>query len=118
MLCSTRLSLANEHGALQMKKKAFWNQVMRWKYGEDQGGWCSREVREGYGVRLWKAIRKLSHLVNTRIYFVVGNGQRVSFWKDKWCETSPLCVSFPSLFALTTSKEAWVSDVWVGSGSG
>ena len=31
------------------------------------GRWCSREVREGYGVRLWKAIRKLSHLVNTRI---------------------------------------------------
>ncbi|RVW45875.1 hypothetical protein CK203_101155 [Vitis vinifera] len=46
------------------------------KYGEDRGGWCSWEVWEEYGVGLWKAIRKLGHLVNTRLSFVVGNGQR------------------------------------------
>ena len=98
------------------EKEAFWNQVIRGKYGEERGGWCSREVRDGYGVGPWKAIRKLGNLVSSRISFVVGNGQRVSFWKDKWCGTTPLCKSFPSLFALTTSKEAWVKDVWtVGS---
>ncbi|RVW29063.1 hypothetical protein CK203_091577 [Vitis vinifera] len=32
--------------------------------------------------------------------------------KDKWCGATPLCDSFPSLFALTISKEAWVKDVW------
>ena len=36
----------------------------------------------------------------------------MSFWKDKWCETTPLCEYFPSLFALATSKEAWVKNVW------
>ena len=24
----------------------------------------------------------------------------------------PLCVSFPSLFALSIDKEAWVADIW------
>ncbi|RVX17819.1 Protein BONZAI 1 [Vitis vinifera] len=43
---------------------------------------------------------------------MVGNGQRVSFWKDKWCEAAPLCYSFPALFAIATSKEALVEDVW------
>ena len=72
------------------------------KYGEEQGGWCSKEVRDGYGVQLWKAISRLS--------FVVGNGQRVKFW-DRWCGAAPFRVSFPTLFALTVSKNAWVKDV-------
>ena len=41
------------------EREAFWNKVIRGKYGEERGGWCSCDVREGYGVGLWKAIRKL-----------------------------------------------------------
>ena len=81
------------------------------KYGEDRGGWCSWEVWEEYGVGLWKAIRKLGHLVNTRLSFVVGNGQRVSFWNDKWCGTSSFCESYPFLFVFSATKEAKVSDM-------
>lgn len=44
--------------------------------------------------------------------FSVGNERRVKFWLDKWCGDEPLRSSFPSLFALTNSKEAWVADVW------
>ena len=36
----------------------------------------------------------------------------VKFWKDIWCGDEPLCVSFPSLFALAVFKDAWVKDVW------
>ena len=32
--------------------------------------------------------------------------------KDAWLENTPLQVSFPSLFALVESKEAWVRDYW------
>ena len=86
--------------------------MIRGKYGEERDGGCSCEVREGYGVRSWKAIRKPEHLVSSRLSFAVGNGQRMSFWKDKWCGTTPLCESFPFLFALVASKEVWVKDVW------
>ena len=51
-------------------------------------------------------------LVGARMLFIVGNGRRVRFWKDRWCRDSPLCVSFPSLFALSVDKEAWVADIW------
>ena len=44
---------------------------------------------------------------------MVGNGQKVSFFRNKWCGDTPLCDSFPFLFALTASKEAWVKDVWI-----
>ena len=69
--------------------------MIRGKYGEKRDGWSSREAKEGYGVGLWKAIRKLGHLVNPRLDFVVGDRKNVSFWKDKWCGTTPLCESFP-----------------------
>ena len=42
----------------------------------------------------------------------MGDGKNVSFWKDKWCGTVPLCEVFPSLFVITTSKEVWVNEVW------
>ena len=87
------------------EREAFWNQVIRGKHEEERSGWYSCEVREGYGVGLWKAIRKLWHLISSSLSFAVGNGQRVSFWRDKWCEDKPLCDSFPSLFALAVSKD-------------
>ena len=46
-----------------------------------------------------------------RIFFV-GNGRRARFWKDRWCGDEALSISFPSLYALSTSKEAWVAEVW------
>ena len=104
-LCKWSRRFANERGD-------FWNQVIRGKFGEEQGGWCSKEVRSGYGVGLWKAIRREWHVVSSRLSFVVGNGQRLKFWKDRWCEDSPLHVSFPTLFALVVFKDAWVKDVW------
>ena len=71
-----------------------------------------KEVRGGYGVGLWKAIRREWYVVSGRLSFVVGNGQRVRFLKDRWCGDSPFCVTFPTLFALAASKDAWVKDVW------
>nr|CAN70867.1 hypothetical protein VITISV_027610 [Vitis vinifera] len=94
------------------EREALWNQVIRGKYGEERGGWSSREVREAHGLGLWKGIRMNWELVSNRLVFIVGNGRRVRFWRDKWCGDSPLCSSFPSLFALTDDKEESVANVW------
>ncbi|RVX03513.1 hypothetical protein CK203_027825 [Vitis vinifera] len=74
-------------------------------------GLVLKEVRGSYGVGLWKAIRLLWEIVSSRTLFVVGNGRRVKFWRDRWCGDEPLCVSFPSLFTLASSKEAWVANL-------
>ena len=63
-------------------------------------------MRDSYGVGLWKAIRLLWELVSSITLFVVGNGRRVKFWRDRWCCDEPLCVSFPSLFTLVS----WVAE--------
>ncbi|RVW85897.1 putative mitochondrial protein [Vitis vinifera] len=95
----------------QMPRVALWNQVIRGKYGEERGGWRSGETREVYGFGLWKAISKMGHLVTPSFGFVVGDGEKVKFWKDKWCETIPLSEAFPFLFALASNKEAWESNL-------
>ena len=47
--------------------------------------------------------------------FSIGDGRRVRFWEDRWCDDDTLSYSFPSLFELTASKEEWVAEVWVVS---
>ena len=56
--------------------------MIRGKYGEEQGGWSSKEVRGVYGMGLWKTLRKKWEVVKNRLFFVVGNWQKVKFWKD------------------------------------
>ena len=95
-----------------------WRQVICGKYREEEGEWRSYEVRGSFGVGLWKAIRREWDVMGNNMVFSVGNGRRVRFWKDKWCGDDSLCIVFPSLFAITLSKEAWVKDVWSHSGGG
>ena len=51
-------------------------------------------------------------IVNKRMTFVVGNGMRVKFWRDRLCREEPLRVAFSILFAIATFKEARVEEVW------
>lgn len=45
-------------------------------------------------------------LSNSRTFFSMDNWMRVKFWKDKLCGDEPMCISFPSLYALALLKEA------------
>jgi hypothetical protein len=40
------------------------------------------------------------------IKYEVGDGSKVSFWNDVWYGD----VSYPDLFDITCSKDAWVAD--------
>ena len=75
-------------------------------------------MRGSYGVGLWKVIRRAWEALGNNLVYSVGNGRRVRFWKDNWCEDDQLCTSFRSLFAISLDKEAWVADVWSHSGRG
>ncbi|RVW80668.1 Transposon TX1 uncharacterized 149 kDa protein [Vitis vinifera] len=101
-----------------IEREVLWKKVISHKYGVEEGGWCTRAERGRHGVGLWKAIRKEWLGMYSSLAFRVGNGRRVRFWKDKWCGDEPLYESFPSLFAISQAKDAWVSDVWNPDGVG
>ena len=62
-----------------VERKSLWKLVISRKFGEEGGGWSTREVREGYGVGFWKEIRKEGSLMLINYCFFVGDGRRVRF---------------------------------------
>ncbi|WJZ82701.1 hypothetical protein VitviT2T_002436 [Vitis vinifera] len=109
LLCKWNWRFANE-------RENLWRHVISRKFGEEEGGWYTREVREGFGVGFWMEIRKEGALLQNKVVFSVENGRSVKFWKDNWCENFALCNSFPSLYAFASFKEAWVVELWDPSG--
>lgn len=53
---------------------SLWKEIIDARYGVAGGGWCSNEVRRGYGIGLWKFIRKGWLCFANHIRFVVGEG--------------------------------------------
>ena len=94
------------------ERDSLWRKIISLKFGEDSRGWCSGTVRGPFGTGVWKEIREEWKTFSLTTLCSVGNGRRVRFWKDFWCEEEPLALTFPSLFSLTVNKEAMVADVW------
>ncbi|KAL6343049.1 hypothetical protein AAG906_017861 [Vitis piasezkii] len=86
--------LANENESL-------WKQIISSKYDLQEGGWCSKGVRDRYGVGIWKAIRNGWENFRSHSCFIIGDGTRVKFWKDLWCGNQALEEAFPILFNLS-----------------
>ena len=101
--------------AIRQLKRLFVEIYHRYKFGEDDGGWCTCAPKGPYDTGLWKEIRKEWEIILPRVGFIVGNGRRVQFWKDVWCGEVALCTVFPSLFAMVVHKEASMVDVWDSS---
>ena len=51
-----RALLAKWSWRFAVESGALWNDLIMAKYGEQEGGWCSGEVRDGFGVGVWKAV--------------------------------------------------------------
>ena len=105
LMCKWCWRFANERDSL-------WRKVICSKFGEDYGGWCFGDINEGFGVGLWKEIRKEWPQLIQNTYLALGNGRRISFWKDVWCGEEALSLMFPNLFRLTAQKNARVADLW------
>lgn len=74
------------------------------------GGQISLSLSGSYGASLWKHIRKGWDSFFEHIRFVLGKGQRIIFWHDKWCGGRILSPSFPLVFSLACCKGAMVAE--------
>jgi hypothetical protein len=92
------------------ERKALWYKVIKEKYEEQDGGWCSKEVSGPFGVGLWKHIRQGWDLFARNVRFEVGLGSKILFWHDTWCGNQLLKHAYPSLYRIARYKEAWVKD--------
>lgn len=58
----------------------------------------------------WRGIIKFIDDFREGLSWVVGNGQRMPFWEDKWCGNIPLKQVYPTIFSLAVSPRAMVAD--------
>ncbi|KAL6326865.1 hypothetical protein AAG906_012140 [Vitis piasezkii] len=73
-----------------LERGSFWRKVIVGKFGEKEGGWTTREVRESHGMGLWKDIRKGWEEFSIRTRIHIGNGRSTRFWWDIWVGDSKL----------------------------
>ena len=88
------------------------------KFGEEEGGWTTRKVRESHGMGLWKDIRKGWEEFFLRTSICIGDGRRTRFWWDFWVGDSKLKHLFPLLFKIATHNSAVAADLWGRQGGG
>ena len=82
-----------------------WRRVIEAKYGNESGV-CSRSVEGPYGVNFWKFIRRGWLTFSRFLQFDVGDGTKVKFLQDVWCDDCPLKVAFSELFSISHHKES------------
>ena len=68
-------------------------------------------MRGRFGVGLWKAVRNGWEFFKDKTSLRVSSGNRVKFWNDRWYGETSLRDAFLGLYAITSSKDAWVVDV-------
>ena len=93
---------------ISFRNGEFFEEVIVGKFGEEEGGWTTREVRESYGMGLWKDIRKGWEEVFPRTCIRIGNGRRTRFWWDFWVGDSKLKDFFPLLYRIATHNSVVV----------
>lgn len=51
----------------------------------------------------------------SNIKLMVGNGQRVRFWEDRWIREAALCDLFPRLYRLSQGRECSIASMFKNS---
>ena len=72
------------------------------------GGWTSKLGRGVHGCGLWRSIQMVWEVFSKNIQFEVGVGDRVRFWKNRWCGDLTLQLIFSVVYGIATNNETSV----------
>lgn len=89
-----------------------WKNLVSQKYGIEEHGWYARNPKQAYGCSVWRGIQ--NHLVDFKANckFIVGNGERIQFWKDIWLGNTPLAEQFPYSFGASSHKDLTIAQMY------
>ena len=90
---------------LSLEREGHWRKVILGRFGEVEGCWTTRKVRDSYELSLWKDIRKGWEKFTLRTSICIGNSIRTRFWWDSWAGKIKLKDVYPTLFKLFFPQE-------------
>uniref|UniRef100_A0A2N9J2H5 Reverse transcriptase domain-containing protein n=1 Tax=Fagus sylvatica TaxID=28930 RepID=A0A2N9J2H5_FAGSY len=95
------------------KAVSVWNPILEKmeRRLSELGGWRTKDIRGAYGCGLWKGIMAGWDNYFQHVEFGVGKGDRVRFWKDKWCGDIILMERFPLLFTCSTHRDGTIDSM-------
>lgn len=88
------------------------------KYKDHGRGWLSKKPTKAFGSGPLRDIFKEAEEFKSWERFKVGKGDRVLFWHDTWCGSTPLVITFPDLYALALLKNGVVKEHMVRDDGG
>ncbi|CAL5344867.1 unnamed protein product [Camellia sinensis] len=94
------------------ESKALWRKVICSKYNIDECCWLPISADSWKQSKLWRDITSLASFYPSMLECFlnnfnvqVGDGCRIRFWEDLWCDGHCLRVEFPRLFSLSKEKK-------------
>lgn len=77
--------------------------------------WCSNVSTAPYGVGVWRSIRKLWEVFSQHTHLIAGDGQHISFWREKWIGNSSLMVAYPNVFQIAREPNSTIQQYREGN---
>lgn len=87
-----------------------WKKIIVDKYGTLEGARFTKRNLTTHGCSLWRGIMDNVSIVQDNMNFVLGNGQRLRFWTDSWCEGTVLAEEFHDLFLISQTQHGTVAQ--------
>lgn len=74
---------------------------------------CVSSAKGSSRNRPWFDIVKVAHLFDSFVRFKAGNGQRISFWFDRWLSDLTLKFAFPLMYNVSLKKrcQLWIARI-------
>lgn len=98
-----------------MKSKYFGRKSSSSKYVQDSQ-WCTNLMTITYGPLAWRSIRALCPTFSNNFCHKIGNGNKVSFWRDVWNGQETLMRTYAAMFSLCSNAEATMAGYWSPQG--
>ena len=101
-----------------LDQESIWAKVIKIKFGVHPNRWDAGVARRCTYRSPWKYISFLYDEFRQWVGFKVGNGRRIRFWEDVWCDNMSLANRFERLYRVSLNKNCSIAQMllpYVGS---